>query len=437
MTEWIGNIFRSDLGWTHLERLANIDHRMAGSDGERVGAEVTRDVLADLGCRNAHLEEFDLQGWARDSSSIGHNETGTAYECIALPRSPSASIEAEFVDLGFGLPEDFDATDIQGKIVMVASNVPSYHGRLIHRREKYYRAVEGDAVGFVFRNHVEGNLPPTGSVGRPGQPIGEIPAIGVSREVGAALERRFDGQTMQLDIEANVKQTTSQNVHAELGPDTDQRVLVTSHVDSHDIGQGAMDNGSGTAMLVEIARALTERESALDTTVEFVGFGAEEVGLCGSEHHASSCRPENVKTVVNLDGVVRGRTLQFYTHTFSPLEEAVVDVANRFGHPVKVVPKEGFRGDQWPLIREGVPGYFVSGVRDTEGRGFGHTSADTLDKLDVRNLREQAVFLTELVAVLASDDITVPHREPDDVARSFEREGRAEGMKIIGEWPFS
>lgn len=124
-------------------------------------------------------------------------------------------------------------------------------------------------------------------------------------------------------------------------------------------------------------RTRSRREDDLDTRVEFVAFGAEEVGP---------------------------------------------------------------PGDQWPLVRRGVPGYFVASVRETEGlgrgRGWGHTAADTLDKLDARNLPEQALLLTELALDLASDDAVVEHREPPEVAATFERTGRDEESKARDDWPF-
>src|SRR6056297_1705469 len=328
MTQWIGETFTSDAGWDHLETLVDIGDRMAGSEGEREAAERTRDALADAGARDARLEEFDVQGWTRGDSEVRAGET--AQESIALPRSPDATATGELVDLGYGLPEDFEETDFEGKVVMVASNVPDYYDRFIHRREKYYYAVEGGASGFVFRNHVEGCLPPTGSVGTEDDPIGDIPAVGVSKEVGARLSRRWDGDSVTVDVEAEIYDATSQNVHAELGPDTDQEVYVTSHIDAHDIAEGAMDNGAGTAMVVEIARALAEREDELDTRVRFVAFGAEEVGLEGSGHMAERTDLDDVKAVVNNDGVVRGRTLSLYTHGFDALDEAASAVADRF-----------------------------------------------------------------------------------------------------------
>jgi Zn-dependent M28 family amino/carboxypeptidase len=433
MSDWLGETFTSDAGWNHLETLVDIGNRMAGSEGERRAAEATRDALADAGARNARLETFEIQGWTRGESAIRVNGTETA--CIALPRSPSAEATGEFVDLGYGLPEDFTERDIEGNVVMAASDVPDHHDRFVHRSEKYHRAVAGGAAAFVFRNHVPGQLPPTGSVSGAESPIGEIPAVGVSKEVGTRLGRRYDGETVSVAVEADIHDVESQNVHAELGPQSDERVLVTSHVDAHDIAEGAMDNGAGTAMVVELARALERREDELDMTVEFVAFGAEEVGLRGSEYLAEETDLGTVKTVLNNDGVVAGRTLSLVTHGFDELEMVAEGVAERFDHPITTVPKQGPHSDHWPFARWGVPSYHVKSDTGPD-RGWGHTHADTLDKLESRTFREQAILLTALAVELTRDEFAVAHTEPEDIAAALEAEGEAAGIKVTGEWPY-
>ena len=72
-----------------------------------------------------------------------------------------------------------------------------------------------------------------------------------------------------------------------------------------------------------------------------------------------------------------------------------------------------------------------------QGRGWGHTFADTLDKVDIRDLREQAVVLTELVVGLSRAATTVAHRSPEEIATALEDEDQAAGMKIIGDWPYA
>ena len=438
MADWIGETFTSDVGWDHLETLVDVGNRMAGSEGERRAAEATRDALAEVGARDARIEEFEIQGWERGDSAIRADGAtyAEAHECIALPRSPAAEVSGTLVDLGYGLPEDFEETDCDGKVVVTRSDVPDHYDRYLHRREKYYHAVEAGAAAFVYRNHVEGCLPPTGSVGTDESPVGDIPAVGVSAETGAQLVRRHEDDDLTVSVTAETSAATSQNVHAELGPETDDVVYVTSHVDAHDISTGAMDNGAGTAMVVELARILAELESDLETRVRFVAFGAEEVGLVGSAYEADRVDLDDVKAVVNADGVAKGRDLALYTHGFDALEDAAEAVADRFEHPVETVPKLGPHSDHWPFTQWGVPGYHAYGKSEGSGRGWGHTHADTLDKLQVRDLREQAILLGALTVHVAAEAVEIPHKEPDEIAEALEDEDLAEGMKITGDWPY-
>jgi Zn-dependent M28 family amino/carboxypeptidase len=438
MIEWIGETFTSDVGWSHLTELVDIGNRMAGSESERAAAEATRDTLSEY-ADEAHLEAFDIQGWERGSSAIlagDERVAGADREVISLPRSPSGDVSGRLVDVGHGLPEDFEDADCEGAIVMVSSDVPSWYDRYIHRREKYYYAVEAGAAAFVYANHVEGMLPPTGSVGTPEEPIGSIPAVGVASETGARLARRYEGEDVIVSVDCATPQATSQNVHAELGPDTDEAVLVTSHVDAHDIAEGAMDNGAGTAAVVEVARALATREDDLDRRVEFVVFGAEEVGLVGSHHLADEREHDEIRAILNLDGVVRGRTLELYTHGFDGLDAAADAVADRFDHPITTTPEQGPNSDHWPFVQWGVPGVHAMSETDGDGRGWGHTHADTLDKLEPRTLREQAVLLTDLAAEFASDERSIARQDPEEIAAALEDQNLAEGMKVVGDWPY-
>ncbi|QLG63580.1 M28 family peptidase [Halorarum salinum] len=431
---WIGETFTSDAGWDLLEELVDLGNRMAGRPGERAALERVRDALEGAGCRDARIEEFDLQGWVRGSSRI--DAPGGEQDCISLPRSSAGEATGEFADLGYGLPDDFADAELDGKVAMVSSTVPDHYERFIHRREKYYYAVQAGAAGFVFRNHVEGCLPPTGSVGTPDAPIGDVPAVGVSAEVGARLARRAEGEDVTVAVDCETPAATSGNAMAELGPDTDDELLVTSHADAHDVAEGAMDNGAGTATIVEVANALANHEDALDTRVRFVAFGAEEVGLVGSSVEADRTDHDAVKAVVNVDSNVFGRTLKLHTHGFDDLTAAADRVGERFDHPVEAIPEQNPHSDHWPFVQAGVPGYMVSGKTEGRGRGWGHTFADTLDKLEVRNLREQAVLLAALVADLADDDTDVARQDPADVAAAVEAQDLAEGMKVTGDWPY-
>ena len=435
MADWIAETFRSDTGWDHLETLVDIGNRMAGQPGEMEGLEATRDAFAAAGARDARVETFDLAGWVRGDSSIATPET--VEDSIALPRGPAGEVDAELIDLGAGLPADFEEHDVEGKIVLATSDVPEYFDRYIHRTEKYQYAVEGGAAAFIYANHVPGELPPTGSVGgSDGGPYGDIPAVGVSAETGARLARRFDGDEVTVAVECETPETESGNAVAELGPDTEEVVLLSSHVDAHDIAEGARDNGAGTATIVEIAKALAAREDDLDTRVKCIAYGAEEVGLVGSELASETADRDAIRAIVNVDSNMGNRTLELTTHRFDELAAAAERVSERFDHPISTVPRMVPHSDHWPFVRWGVPGYMVSSKSDSAGRGWGHTEADTLDKLESRTLREQAILLTELVVEVADSEVSIDHADPETMAGYLKEEDQAIGMKKTGDWPY-
>ncbi len=423
---------KDTVGWNHLETLVDIKNRMAGTDGELKASEATAEAFSAVGARDVELNEFKLQGWERGESDLIVG--GRPHECIALPRSPDVTASGELVDLKYGLPEKFDQRDLEGKVVLVRSDVPDGH-RYIHRREKYYRSVDAGAAAFVYMNHVKGQLPATGGVHSQSAPIGAIPAVSVSYEVGSRLARTAVGRDTTVSVEAVISTAMSQNVHAVLGPDDGPEVYVTSHVDAHDIGDGAIDNGIGTALLIEIARRLYPRQEELDHRIQFVAYGAEEVGSVGSEHHASTTSLETVRAICNLD-LIHDRDLKLCTNGFDELWAPVEAVRHRVDPALRASSEVMTHSDHWRFVKWGVPGYMAMSRSDRTGRGWGHTAADTLDKIDPRNMCEQAVTLTELVVELANDDYVFPHKDPEEMASLLRDRQLAEGLKHIGKWVY-
>jgi aminopeptidase YwaD len=423
----IGDAYRNGIAWETLTSLVDIENRMAGQSGEQEGAEVVADRFDEIGLREISIEEFDIPGWWRGSTSLALPGLEKSYrhqhQVLALPGTPAGDESAELVDVGHGTPEEFEETDVDGAIAMASSKTPDDHDRWIHRSEKYEAAIEGGAVGFVFRNHVEGCLPPTGGIGDDDGP-GTIPAVGVSRELGHRLVRHCDDGDVEatLTIDCRNEPTTSCNVSGVLGPETDERILVTAHHDAHDIAEGAEDNGSGSVLVCEVGRLLAQVADELDVTVECVTFGAEEVGLYGSKEMAQTRALDDIKAVVNLDAIGGSRTLGVGTHGFDALTEAFEDVSEALDTTMEVDDDINPHSDHWPFVKRGVPGLLAYSVSESDGRGWGHTHADTLDKLDRRDFRELAVLVAAGVANIASDDCAPSHVDRDVIEERAEEQ---------------
>jgi aminopeptidase YwaD len=437
-----GDAYTSSRHWELLCDLVDLDNRMPGHEGEKLGAELVRDAFEEWELRDVEITEFEIPGWWRESSSldVDHDRAHTfeeEHEVVALPGTPSGTIEAELVDLGYSLRSDFEDADLEGKIAMASSTTPETYGHWIHRVEKYYTAVNHGAAGFVFRNHVEGCLPPTGSIGREEVPEA-IPAIGVSKEVGDRLARYSSDRDLPatLDVDAYTGPATSQNVEGVLGPDTDEEVILTAHVDAHDIGGGANDNGVGTVLVAEVARLLAQVEDDLETAVRFLVFGSEENGLFGSSHWVETHPNEQVKALVNLDSAGYSRDLKVYTHRFHAIGEAFEEASTELDVPVEVYGAIKPTSDHWPFAQEGIPAVEGQAVKEVRGRGWDHTHADTLDKLDVRDLRDLSVVLATAIVKLAEADRTVEHRSREEIRDATIDDGYEVGMRKDGSWPF-
>ena len=440
--ETIGDAYTSHFTWEVLTDLVDLETRMAGQKEEHDGAEILREYFEEIGLRNVHTDVFDIDGWWRGSSAI---ETETIvdrtyekdYQVIALPGTPAGTAAGEVVDVGYGRPGDFKAADCSGKIVVASSETPSDYGRWIHRMEKYVSAAEAGAKAFVFRNHIDGCLPPTGEVGYNNRP-GPIPAVGVSKEVGMRLKRYAERDEFRIAVRVDCENrpTTSVNVAGDLGPDTDEVVLVTAHVDTHDIAEGANDNGAGSALATEIGRLLKNVEHDLDTRVRVLVFGSEEIGLKGAYHAADTYDLDDVKCIVNIDGAGRHRTLSINSNEFDDVLPAFEAVTDELSVPLHSGSTVSPHGDQWAFVQEGVPGVMVSSTSaDKNGRGWGHTHADTLDKIDIRDLRGHAVVISDAVCKLAETDREISSRSREETRDRID-DGYELELKLGGRWPY-
>jgi len=438
----IGDAYTSTTTGEVLERLVDVDTRLPGTDGEHEAAETIADRFRAYGLREVATEAFSVPGWRRGDASVELQldrscEYSHQHELLALPRSAPGRVTAAVADLGDGSPAAFENTDVDGKIVIVSDRTPSESDRWIHRNEKYYRAVDAGAAGFMFRSSREGCLPPTGNVGHGKEP-GPIPAVGISKELGDRLVRRCQqGTNATLHVDCEHETLVSRNVHGVVGPADGPEILVTAHHDAHDIGEGAVDNAAGCALVVELARILTRMEAELETRIRFVTFGAEEFGTIGSSEWVETQGIDDVAGIVNVDAAGSSRTLQVHNNGFETIEAVVEKVASALDIPIESNGGQLPWGDHWPFVRRGVPGALVSSVHEGDSlRGWEHTHGDTLDKLDSRDLRALVVPVAELVCRLASRVDELAHVPESEIRDAAVAEGVDVGMRVTGEWPW-
>jgi Iap family predicted aminopeptidase len=451
-----GEIWASGAAARNLERLCQeCSGRFAGSDDYRRAAEMVAGWWREIGLSNVRLEPFPFTAWARGSASLTLIEPAVrTYPCLSLPYAPACDLEAEAIDLGYGLEADVQRAGdaLVGKIALVKSGGPA-GGRPEHRLQKYARAKAAGAAAFVFVDDQPGMLPPTGSLVfvEEGPLDQALPSIGLPCEAGLDLARwaKAGPLRLRLRLENRLWRSESWNVVGELARSetgqserTHPAFVVGGHLDGHDIAQGAIDNASGIVAMTEIARALCGSGQSFAPTIRFTAFGAEELGMLGSYAYVRQHMDEleALRFIFNLDCVGTGNRVGFGLQDCPELAPYFREMGSAMAADLDVGEYLVPFSDQFPFTLQGLPSAFIHTSGDRSGqRGWGHTAADTLDKVSVQAIRLAAGTVGRMVLRAALDEAAWPgrHRTRDEVKATLQAQGVEPLMRAEGVWPFS
>ena len=397
--------------------------RFPGLPGDKDAVDYIVGKLKEYGCENVHAEEFIIPGWTRGPATLEiTSPIKKSFDVISLPHSIGGEVEAELVFLGPAAPEEFEAEGLKDKIFMVTSARPAGMTRFYHRSEKYMRSVNAGAAGWIFMNHYPAYGPPTGGI----NPV--IPAIGISYEDGAFIERlveRVGKVTARIVTTDKNVDTPTWNVIADVVPTypvDDEYLCVGSHLDGHDISQGAVDPASGAAVVMEIARTLCMNKDKLKRRVRCMTFGAEEIGLYGSYYYADAheAELEKCRFMLNLDAAGGAGKKGLNVHNFPSIQEKVIAWAKEMSADMPTKQGVSPYSDHWPFFLKSVPCATNSDPTATRsGRGYGHTRYDTLDKVDIANMRLAAANHGRILFRVANDMDWNPARKSKQEIEDF------------------
>lgn len=352
----IGQAWTSPEVYANVERLCDFGSRFSWTESERQARDFIRDKFQEYGLKNVRLPTFDYLGWARGEAGLRivnslRKKLPSVISLVYSPSTPPEELRAEVVSVGLGSKAEYAAKgdQIKGKFVLVSTDSPA-GGRWIHRREKYGRAVAGGAVGFLFVNHLPGMLAPTGSL-RPGK-VAEIPAVGLSCEDGFVIRRLLrDGGSVELEMHLTNRTGPAQFSHVvgEVpGRRHDEIVVVGAHYDGHDISQGAVDDASGTALVMELARLFAPLAGQLRRTLRFEAYAAEELGVLGSTTYVNAMSDSEVTAVdfmLNLDGGALGSGRGLVLQGLGELQPLFAGFARQMGYPLELSNRVGTASD--------------------------------------------------------------------------------------------
>lgn len=447
----IGEIWTSDRAYQNLLHLCDvIGNRFAGSESEHQGADYLVGKAREYGLGDVGLHEYPFTGWARGPVRLEVvSPLPRELAAIALPFTPAADLEGEAIWVGDGEEEDFTrlGEQIAGKIVVSAAETsPGPGKRSSHRREKFARALAAGAIAFLFVNQNPGGLAITGSLAA-GFPA-EIPGIGLPKESGEYIVRMLERGPVRirLKVESDFYSTTSKNVLARVGPPENggDFLLTGAHYDAHDIAVGALDNTAGTVVVLEAARALATVADALPMPIRVIFFAGEEIGLVGAWRYAEAKQAEldRCRFVLNVDSCSQGAPGNENLNLcgFPDLVPYFEQMGKQMAYEIPVTDGLSAYSDHFPFAMAGVPNASM-GSRDAAsrlvGRGWGHTTADTVDKVTPKSLQASAVSVARILLRVAFEaEWPATHRTREDMAETVAKSPIGWYVEKFGRYPF-
>jgi hypothetical protein len=341
--------------------------------------------------------------------------TGVSFQCTPLLGTASAAgMVAEVLDLGLGRVEDFErnANRIRGRIVMVRHEYP-FTSAHVHRRVKLSLAQQMGAVGFLIAHPERGVGAVSGSSGRNGG--AGIPALGIGVEAADAFRRLPDGTlpAARMVIDGDDHPARTRMLVADLpgrGPDW---VVVSAHIDGHPHGESAMDNATGVAVALGLARLLAPHVCECPRGLRICVFSAEEWGLIGSriwlERMGEAARRSMVFNL-NLDSVGGAHALTALTSGFERLDAWVKATAARADLPIATHLPLMANSDHANFAAHGIPAVRLIAGFDAPDSNLRLvlTAADTRDKVRPDELDQALRIATTLTwQALGATDATL------------------------------
>jgi Zn-dependent M28 family amino/carboxypeptidase len=271
-----------------------------------------------------------------------------------------------------------------------------------------------------------------------------IPQAVVAREDGLRLEHAALANpgkvrvrlTMLNKIGGPVEQ---QNVVGEIRgyEKPDEIVVLGAHLDSWELGTGALDNGCNAALVIEAARAVKASGLLPRRTIRFILFSGEEEGLLGSWEYVKAHRAEldKYRGVVIFDSGI-GRVTGYSLGGRRDIEPAVREILKPFaGWDVDSHTYDADWGtDHFDFLLEGVPNLVANQEVANYLQNY-HAASDTFDKVDIRELKLNTVLAAVTAWGIADRAEPIgPRYSRAQMESVLKESGLDQEMKTLGMW---
>jgi carboxypeptidase Q len=416
----------------------NIGPRLSGSAQAASAVEYVAGEMRRLGCV-VTLEKVMVPHWVRGEETAAlvqwpGQSAGTTQKVVLTALGGSVATPPEGLTAEVVVVSSFDELNalgrerVNGRIVLFNEKFDDRmakqgYGEEAYRQAQVYRsrgpsaAARLGAVASLIRSvgGAQFRLPHTGSTryatDAPKVPAGAV--AGEDADMIAALAAQGSVRMHLVLTPKTLPDVESYNVIADYkGTEhPEQVVIVSGHLDSWDLGTGAIDDAAGVAVAMQTIQLLKQLNLRPRRTIRMVAWMNEENGLAGGRAYAKDYASELANHIAAIESDRgAGHPLGFVTSASTAAIELLAPVSKVLestGAGLSRRVEESPEADITPIATAGVPAFGLWQDSRTYF-DYHHTSADTFDKVSPRELSENAAVMAVLAYALAQMPQPIP-----------------------------
>ena len=429
----------SEYAYAQLAHLCNnIGPRLSGSPQAQQAVQYVAAEMRRLGL-DVQLEKVMVPHWVRGAETaelvqFTGQAPGTTQKIILTALGGSVATSAE------GLTSEVIAIDsfeqlaslgrgkVAGRIVLFNARfdkqmaaqgfaLDAYSQAVVYRGAGPSAAARLGAVASLVRSvgGADYRLPHTGAFGYAGD-APKIPAAAVAAEDADLITYLTAQGPVRLHLTLTpqtLPDVESYNVLADFkgSEHPEQVIIVSGHLDSWDLGTGAIDDGAGVAVAMQVAQLIKRLGLRPKRTIRVIAWMNEENGLMGGKTYAEDHKAEFTSHVAAIESDLgAGHPNGFTAHVNSKALEMlrpIASVLQASGANIIRQSQNAEGADISPLDAAGVPTF--APIQDNRTYfNYHHTAADTLDKVVPRDLAENAAVVSVLAYAIANLPESLP-----------------------------
>ncbi len=416
---------RDSAAWHRIAELSDrFGPRLSGSEALEKAIDWVLGEMRKDGLANVRGEPAMVPHWVRGAESLELVSPRRArIALLGLGMSvgtPAGGITADVLVVGSFDELTRRAAEAKGKIVLFDVPFTTYGETVQYRAAGASAAAKAGAVAMLLRavGPFGMRTPHTGGL-RYDSTAARIPAAAIPMEDAMMLRRMAArGERLTVTLQMGAQQlpdAPSRNVVAELvgREKPDEVVVIGGHIDSWDVGLGAMDDGGGVVAAWEAVRVLQRLGLRPRRTIRVVGWTNEENGGRGGQAYRDAHRSELDRHVLAIESDAGVFAPKGFGFTGTDSAYALVSQLSGLLAPIGAgaITRGGGGADIGPIMALGVPGMGLD-VDESKYFWYHHTEADTPDKLDPAEVQKCVAAMAIAAYVFADADVALPHAPP-------------------------